>query len=55
IYKDETRKIRDGKDGFVVASYLQKYQGGKMVEEHLIKTDTYAAKAPEYWRGTTAR
>lgn len=55
IYQDETKRIRDGKDGFVVASYLQKYQGVTLLEERLIETDTYAAKAPEYWRGTTPR
>lgn len=55
IYKDETKWIRNGKDGYVVATYLQKYEGATMTEEKLVTTDTYAAKAPEYWRGTTAR
>ena len=54
-YVDETKKINDAKEGYVVATYLQKFEGATMVEEHRVTTDTYAAKAPEYWRGTMRR
>lgn len=55
IYQDQTEQIRKGKEGYVVAAYLQKVQGANVLEERLISTDTYAPKAPEYWRGVTPR
>ncbi len=54
-YKDETQLISKGRDGYVVSTFLQTYQGGKLVEEKLISTDTYNPRPDEYWQGTLDR
>lgn len=54
-YKDETQLISKGRDGYVVSTFLQTYQGGKLIEEKLISTDTYNPRPTEYWQGTLDR
>ena len=54
-YVDETYQYRKSSKGYVVDTYLQKWENGKMVEEHVITTDTYKAKNEIWYVGTKQR
>ncbi|MGI6738900.1 MAG: VanW family protein [Christensenellales bacterium] len=55
VYKDETKLKRKAEDGYIVSTYLRKYQHGNLIEETLISRDEYKPKPTEYWQGTTYR
>ncbi len=54
-YTDEVEQYKKPREGYVVKSYLQKFVGSNLVDEKLIETDTYKAKAAEYWKGIVQR
>ncbi|MDO5023053.1 MAG: VanW family protein [Eubacteriales bacterium] len=54
-YKDETKLKRKAEKGYVVSSYLRKYQNGNLIEENLVSVDTYRPRPAEYWIGTQNR
>ena len=55
VYKDETKLKRKAEDGYIVSTYLRKYQNGNLIEENLISRDEYKPRPAEYWQGTTYR
>ncbi len=54
-YKDETKLKKKMVKGYVVSSYLRKYQNGNMIEETLVSVDKYKPKPAEYWEGIQER
>lgn len=55
-YTDEEKLKSKAVEGYVVETYLEKYQNGKLVEQpKLISSDTFNAKPAIYWRGATKR
>lgn len=54
-YRDETKFIRNGKEGYVVDTYLITIQNNQEIGSKLINHDIYKAKAPRYWVGTKRR
>ncbi len=54
-YKDETKQKKKMVKGYVVSSYLRKYQNGDLIEETLISVDKYKPKPAEYWKGVQDR
>ncbi len=54
-YEDQTYTYRKSSKGSVVETYLQRWENGKMTEEHLITTDTYEARNEIVYVGVTSR
>ncbi len=54
-YEDETYKYQSSRKGYVVETYLQRWENGKMVQEQLITTDTYEPRAEGYYVGVRKR
>ena len=55
-YNDQEKLKTRAQDGYVIETYLEKYQNGSLIEQpKFISSDTFRAKAAEYWRGETPR
>lgn len=54
-YKDEVELSRNAVDGYVVSTYLQRFENGTMVDERLVTNDRYNPRPAQYWQGTSNR
>ena len=55
-YSDEEKLKSRAVEGQVIETYLEKYQGGVLVEQpKLLTSDTFPAKPAVYWRGANKR
>lgn len=54
-YTDQEKLVRKARDGYITETYLQRWEGGTMVEETLVSRDTCEARAAIYYVGTQYR
>ncbi len=55
-FTDEEKLKSRAQEGYVIATYLEKYVNGTQFEQpKLISSDTFRAKPAEYWIGNTVR
>jgi vancomycin resistance protein YoaR len=55
-YTDQEKLKTPAQDGYVIETYLEKYQNGSLMDQpKLVSSDTFLPKAAEYWKGETTR
>ncbi len=54
-YTNQRYKLSGGSEGYVVKTYLQRCSGESILDQQLVSTDTYKARAPIYYVGVTER
>lgn len=54
-YTDQEKLVRKARDGYINETYLQRWEGGTLVEETLVSRDTCEPRAAIYYVGTQYR
>ena len=54
-FEDETYKFQTGRDGYVVTTYLDRYEGKEVTQSRRLYTDTYKSVPDGYYVGIKNR
>lgn len=54
-YTDQRQQVRKARDGYINETYLQRWEGNRMVEEKLVSRDKCEARAAIIYVGTQSR